>query len=204
MPTDPVGAMPNKLTHKPPTKKFPDVPHWVHTPSVNTDTNSSRVYALSFDANTNTSWVGGTVLPMQLPSGVSVKVFVTQEAEKRFKYNPSAPQTTRLGSRTPTGLWKGGGEKSRIDFRVMEGKNYIKNLDVDIEIDLWATPKEGDKIHLRTLIDEHGSVGVRDDVGVAVTKYFTITEDEIAQNTGAEKPTVFCFTVVLKASIKLE
>jgi hypothetical protein len=189
MPTDSVDAMPNKLTHKPPTKKFPE---------------RYRVHALSFNANTNSSWVGGTLLSLQLPSDVYVKVFVTQEAEKRFTTKPSPPQTTRLGSRTPTGLWKGDGEKSRLDFRVMEGKNEIKKLDVDIVIDLWATSQAGDKIHLRTLIDEHGSVGVRDDIGVAVTKYFTITEDEIAQNTGAEKPTVFCFTVVLKGSIKLE
>jgi hypothetical protein len=185
MSTDSVDAMPNKLTHKPPTKKFPE---------------RYRLHALSFKANTNSPWVGGPLLPLQLPNDVSMKVFVTQEAIGNVMAKPSAPQTTRLGSMTPTGLWKGGGEKSRIDCRLMRGD--INKLKVSIIVDLWATPKEGGKIHLRTLIDEHGSVGVCDDIGFAATKYFTITEDEIAQNTGAEKPTVFCFTVVLKGSMK--
>jgi hypothetical protein len=185
MSTDPVGAKHRKLTHTTQTKKFPE---------------RYRVHSLSFNANTDSTWVGGPHLSLQLPSDVSVKVFVTQEAKKNFMAKPSPPQTTSLGSRTPTGLWKGGGEKSRIDFRLMHGK--INDLNVDVEIDIWGTSAEGDKIHLRTLIDEHGSVGARDDIGLAVTKYFTITEDEIAQNTGAEKPTVFCFTVVLKGSMK--
>ena len=135
--------------------------------------------------------------------GASVQAVVSQEwpADNILRLNNDVrmPAWPRAWTGGP-----GGAETNRVDVRFpcIEWWSGIIKCNWVITVDMWATPITGDKIHLRTILDVRGAaenVWVTDDVGLVVSKYFTPTEEEIAQNTGGLYG-CFYFTCVVQST----
>ena len=139
--------------------------------------------------------------------GASVQAVVSQEwptgvsanAIGRLNNDIRQPEWPRAWTGGP-----GGAETNRVDVRFpcIEWWSGIIKCNWVITVDMWATPITGDKIHLRTILDVRGAaenVWVTDDAGLVVSKYFTPTEEEIAQNTGSLYGS-FYFTCVVQST----
>jgi hypothetical protein len=139
--------------------------------------------------------------------GASVQAVVSQEwptgvsanAIGRLNNDIRLPEWPRAWTGGP-----GGAETNRVDVRFpcIEWWSGIIKCNWVITVDMWGTPITGDKIHLRTILDVRGAaenVWVTDDAGLVVSKYFTPTEEEIAQNTGSLYG-CFYFTCVVQST----
>jgi len=98
-------------------------------------------------------------------------------------------------------------ENSRLQMHLMNGRSVeflcdeakFEDSDWEITVDMWATSITGDKIHLRTLIEERkdGLDMWGSELGGMVTTFFTPTEEETSLNNGGQG---FYFTCIVQST----
>jgi hypothetical protein len=155
------------------------------------------IHKFGFRAELNSTWPYQTK-KFIFPPGQFVELIICKEDPLPVKRKGRV--ATSLGLECGPSTWLGD-EKSRLDVR-FHGVDPTYAA-WELLVDMWGTPeKGGDKIHLRTLIDTDDASPRKDDVGWMVTTYFTVTEQETEQNSGADELDDFHFTVRMKGTQK--
>jgi hypothetical protein len=202
-----------KLDVKPPTKDFAQCSQGFSNHRFNVESPCGKEFALlrSPVASTHQTSMKARLVNDTYASVSGDLHFASISRLAKVRFHVSQESPTLHGSKgrvcttnfhiVPPSKWDGNGELNRLDVRFKDCP--VDSMDWDIVVDMWATPTNGDMVHLRTLIDMKGAIMETDDVGRVVTKYFTATKHELELNSGAASRHDFYLTLYIKGSLDI-